>query len=281
MQRLLCSILALFLVGALQAQINTPAPSPYSKIHQTVGLTDVTVEYSRPAVKGRTLFVDVEAWGQTWRTGANAATKVTFSQDVKLNGKEVKAGTYALYSIPGQKEFTVMLYNDLSLGGNVAKYDETKEAVRFMAPTKKAPMFFENFTIHFNNLKAESGEMALLWGNYYVPIDISAPNKEKIMKQIDMAMAGPTAGEYFTAASYYLDNKVHLDKALTYIRKANEMRPDKFWMIRREALILAELGKYKEAVAAAEKSKQLATEAKNDGYIKMNTESIAKWKTKI
>ncbi|MEL6867251.1 MAG: DUF2911 domain-containing protein, partial [Bacteroidota bacterium] len=130
------SLAVLFGTSQLSAQINTPAPSPFSKVEQQVGLTDVTIEYSRPSVKGRELFVDVEKWGMPWRTGANAATKITFSDDVKLEGKEVPAGTYAIYSIPDPSEWTIMIYKDVTIGGNMSKYDEAQEAARFKVKTK-------------------------------------------------------------------------------------------------------------------------------------------------
>jgi len=271
----LCLLLS---VSQLQAQIQTPAPSPSCKTEQMVGLTTVTLDYSRPSVKGRELFVDVEAWGQIWRTGANRSTKITFSDDVKLEGHDVPAGTYALYSIPGQTDFTIMLYKDLTLGGNVAKYDAANELVRFKVKTQKTQSHVESFHIHVGNLKSNSADIALMWGAYYIPFKLETEVDAKVQKQIDAAMGGPSRGEYYTAARYYLDNDKDMNKALTWIQAANKMDA-KFWQLRVEALILAKLGKYKDAIATANKSTAMAEEAKNTGYPKMNAKSIAEWKS--
>ena len=149
MEKLLTS---LFMMAAVMmvtnsaiAQINTPAASPGCKVEQVVGLTTVNLDYSRPSVKGRTLFVDVEAFGSIWRTGANRATKITFSDDVKIEGNSVPAGTYALYSIPDPTDWTIMLYKDLTVGGNVSKYNKADELVRFKVKGYKRSSFVESF----------------------------------------------------------------------------------------------------------------------------------------
>ena len=265
-------------VSQLQAQIQTPAPSPSCKTEQVVGLTTVKLDYSRPSVKGRELFVDVEAWGQIWRTGANQSTKISFSDDVKIEGHDVPAGTYALYSIPDPTNFTIMLYKDLKLGGYVAKYDEANELVRFKVKTQKTQDNVESFHIHIGNLKSNSADIALMWGPYYVPFKLETEVDAKVQKQIDAAMGGPSRGEYYTAARYYLDNDKDMNKALTWIQAANKIDA-KFWQMRVEAQILAKMGKYKEAIATAQKSTAMAEEAKNAGYPKMNAKSIAKWKS--
>lgn len=247
-------------------------------MEQVVGLTTVSLEYSRPSVKGRELFVDVEAWGQIWRTGANQSTKISFSDDVKIEGKDVPAGKYALYSIPGKDMWTVMIYKDLTLGGNVAKYDEANELVRFKVKGMKTQDNVESFHIHVGNIKANSADIALMWGPYYVPFKMEVEVDARVEKNIESVMAGPNRGEYYTAARYYLDNDKDLNKALGWIRKANEI-DSKFWQLRVEALILGKMGKYKDAIATAEKSTAMATAAQNTGYPKMNSKSIAEWKS--
>ena len=281
MKKVILSIFTFcLLIGAsqLQAQIKTPAPSPSCKTEQVVGLTTVKLDYSRPSVKGRELFVDVEAWGQIWRTGANQATKISFSDDVKLEGHAVPAGTYALYSIPDPNNFTIMLYKDLTVGGNVAKYNEADELVRFKVKTQKTKDHVESFHIHVGNLKSNSADIALMWGSYYIPFKLETEVDAMVEKQIEAAMGGPSRGEYYTAARYYLDNGKDMSKALTWIKAANKI-DTKFWQLRVEAQILAKMGKYKDAIATAQKSTAMAEEAKNAGYPKMNAKSITEWKS--
>ncbi len=273
---MLSAILSLALPTLSVAQIDTPAPSPFGKVMQKIGLAEVTVEYSRPSKKGRKLFVDVEEWGKMWRTGANASTKISFSEDMTVAGQEVPAGTYALYSIPDPNEWTFMLYNDLKLGGNVAKYDPGKEQLRFKAKTEMLPMEVETMTLGFGDLKADQASMYLIWGKYYVDFDIKSEVDKKVMTQIESVMNGPSRGEYYSASRYYYSNDKDLNQALKWIRKAN-MMDAKFWQLRLEAQILAKMGQYDEAIKQANKSTQLAIAAENKAYPKMNSKSITEW----
>lgn len=281
MNKLLFTLCALTIWSlGLNAQIQTPAASPAASVYQKVGLTDIKIEYSRPSQKGRELFVDVESFGKKWRTGANGASKITFSDDVKVEGHDVPAGTYAIYSVPGKEEFTVMIYKDTKIGGNMAKYDEAMEHCKFKVKTQMLPMSFENFTFVFNDVTANSAHIGFMWGKYYVPFKVTTIVDEVVMETIDKVMAGPSKGDYYTAASYYYSNDKDMNKALKWIQMANEGDKKKFWQVRMESLILAKLGKYGEAIKTAEMSKSLAMEAKNDGYVKMNTVSIKEWMAK-
>jgi len=153
MKNLLLTIcLAVAFVFTADAQIKTPAPSQFCKVEQDLGLTTVALEYSRPNVKGRELFVEVEAWDKMWRTGANGSTKITFGADAMIGGQKVKKGKYAIYSIPNKEKFTVMLTSDLTMGGNVDKYDETKEVARFSTKTMNSPFFYETLTFEFADI---------------------------------------------------------------------------------------------------------------------------------
>ncbi|HHM20910.1 MAG TPA: DUF2911 domain-containing protein [Bacteroidetes bacterium] len=263
-----------------KAQIETPALSPFCKMEQKVGLTDVTVEYSRPGMRGRTLFVDVESFGKIWRTGANASTKLTFSDDVKLEGHDVPAGTYALYTIPDPGTWTVMLYKDLTLGGNVSKYDESKELLRFKVARKRLSEPMETFTINIGNFAGNTAEIALQWGEYHVPIKLEVNYDDKVMKAIESTLSGPSRSDYYTAARYYYDTDRDLAKAYKWIKKANEMS-ERYWQLRLQAQIEAKMGNYKQAIATATRSTQLAKEAGNMAYEKMNARSISEWKAKM
>ncbi len=264
-------------VFSTDAQIKTPAPSQSCKIEQGVGLTKVIIEYSRPNVKGRELFVEVEEFGQMWRTGANATTKITFEDDVKLEGKEVKKGTYGLYSIPGKEKWTVMLTSDLKLNGNVAKYDVAKEVVRFDVQTQEMPVNIETFTIDIGDIEDDGALISLMWGTYLVSFQMDLDTDTQVMEQIENALAGTSKGEYYSAGSYYFRKGKDMNKALEYVRKANEMGEPKFWQVYKEAEILAELGQFKEALEVSQKSLDLAKAADYKPYIKRNEDFIKKY----
>ncbi|MDN5217171.1 DUF2911 domain-containing protein [Fulvivirgaceae bacterium BMA12] len=270
-----------FLVHFSEAQISTPSPSPTGKVEQKVGLTDVTINYSRPGVKGRKVFVDVEEYGKMWRTGANSATTLAFSDDVKLEGKEVPAGKYALYSIPGQEEWTVMIYKDLGLGGNVGAYDASKELTRFTVKSVNNPVHVESFTIDVGDLKNESATIRLMWSDIIVPIKMTVDTESKVMASIDRFAKNPNASlvnQYASAANYYFANDKDLNKALEWITKAVEFNPNAFWHVQTKARIQAKMKDYKGAIATANKSMEIAKAAKNDfGYIKSNQGYIEKW----
>ena len=251
------------------AQIDTPAPSPFCKIEQKVGLTNVTLEYSRPGVKGRELFVDVEAFGKIWRTGANASTKITFSDDVTLEGHKVPAGTYAIYSIPDPVNWTIMLYKDLTLGGNVSKYNKEEEFLRFKVKGHTRTNFVESFKIDIDDLKDNSATLSLKWGNYYVPFKLGVSYREKVMKQIEKAIAGTTRSEYYSAAKFYFDENKDLGKAYEWVKIANQ-KGERYWQLRLQARIEAKLGMKDKAKMSIQKSSALAKSAGNDGYAKAN-----------
>lgn len=283
MKKTLFTILAFAFVASftmVEAQIETPAPSPFCKMEQKVGLTDVAIEYSRPSMKGRKLFVDVESFGDIWRTGANASTKITFSDDVKVEGNNVPAGTYALYTIPDPSSWTIMLYKDLTLGGNVAQYDESMEVARFKVTRKRLSEPVETFTINIGNFTSNGAEIALQWGEYHVPIRLEVNYDDKVMKAIDATLSGPDRNDYYTAARYYYDTDRDMAKAYDWIKKANGLS-ERYWQVRLQAQIEAKMGKYKDAIATANRSTRLALEAGNKGYEKMNNDSIAEWKSKM
>lgn len=256
------------------AQINTPAASPSCKMEQVVGLTTVSLDYSRPSVKGRVLFVDVEAFGSIWRTGANQSTKITFSDDVKIEGNSVPAGTYALYSIPGPVDWTIMLYKDLTLGGNVAKYNEEDELVRFKVKGYKRSNFVESFAIDIADIKDNGATVSLKWGNWYVPFKLEVSYDDQVMKQIEAAMAGTSRGEYYSAAKYYYDNGKDMKQAYEWAKMANQ-KGERYWQLRLQAQIEANLGMKKEAMATMAKSSAVAKAAGSAGYANANEKIMA------
>lgn len=263
------------------AQIRTPQPSPTAKLTQTVGLTEVTVEYSRPSLKDRKAFGEggVVAYGTNWRTGANSATKLTFSDDVKVGGEMLAKGSYAVLSVPGESEWVVMFYPYDKT--DWTSYNDKTPTAKTAVKAKQTSHAVESFTIDINNLRSTSATIDLYWGNTMLSLPIEVEVDKRVMADIDRVMAGPSGNDYFAAATYYHESGKDLKKALEYIQKATAGNDPKFWQVRREALILGDLGMYTEAIAAAEKSATLAEKAGNTEYVKMNKESIAMWTPKV
>lgn len=275
------TLLGIFVASNSIAQVQTPAPSPSGKVEQQVGLTDITINYSRPGVKGRTVFVDVEQYGAIWRTGANGATTLEVSNDVKLEGKDVPKGKYAIYSIPGKETWTVMIYKDLSIGGNVAAYDKANELTRFEVKSVKNPLHVESFTINIGDLKDDAATISLMWSDIVVPIKMTVDTDAQVVASIERFSSNPNGslvGQYASAANYYLSTNKDLSKALGWINKAIEFSPKAFWHVQTKAKIQAKMKDYKGAIATAENSLKLAKAAKSDfGYVKSNEKFIAEW----
>ncbi len=268
---------AIFATTTLQAQIQTPAPSPSAKLEQVVGLTTINIEYSRPGKKGRELFVEVEKWGKPWRTGANSATKITFSDDVKIEGNEVPKGTYALYSIPDMENWTVMLYKDLTLGGNLSKYDKSQEQLRFQVKTIVMDVEMENFAFLIDEIKDNSATIGFVWGKYYVPFSLEVEVDATVMAAIESTMSGPSRNDYYQAARYYYNTDKDTKQALAWAKKANEMEA-KYWQLRLEAQIQAKIGDKNRAIAKIAESSTAAKEAGNADYAEANEKMAEEWR---
>ncbi len=270
----------LFVLTAInfQAQITTPQPSPTSKVEQKVGLTDVTLEYSRPAMRGRTIFGDLVPFGEKWRTGANSNTKITFGDDVIIDGKTLAKGTYAIYTIPQKDAWDVIFYSDASNWGLPQEWDDSKVALTTNVKTMEVSQT-ESFTIEFGDVSnPNSGELKILWGKTGISFPIVVPTDKIAMASIQATMAGdPKENDYFSAGSYYHHSGKDLSQALVWVSKAVEMKPDAYWMLREKSLIQAEMGDKKGAIATAKQSLEVATKAGNKDYMKMNEESITKW----
>ena len=270
------TLVCLLLTGTMIAQISTPAASTSQKIEQVVGLTTVNVDYSRPNVKGRDIFSadGLVPHGKLWRTGANRATKISFSDDVTINGNELKAGDYALTSTPNAKnwQFHFHVYE----GSSWASYIDREPALSVVAMTSGASMT-ESFTIAINNVTDNSADVDFMWATTKCSFKLGVEVEKRVMADIESVLAGPTGGDYYNAASYYHSAGKDLNQALSWINKATDVAEPKFWQVRRKALILADLGKTEEAIKTAKLSMELATKAGNDDYVAMNKKSIAEW----
>ncbi len=265
-----------------QAQIDMPQASPKAKLETKVGLTDVAVEYSRPGLKGRgeKVFGQLLPYGQVWRTGANESTKVSFADDVEINGQPLKAGTYSLYTIPGANEWTVIFNKNLELWGDTG-YKQEEDALRVKVTPVTVPFPQETFSIDFENYTSNSADLVIRWDNALVKAPVKTEVDSKVMAQIDEKMQADSVSgtTYYSAARYYLENNKDQNKALEWINKAIQER-EHFVFYNIKSKILAGQQKYKEAIKAAEKSKQLAKDSNNQDYVKISDELIARYKEK-
>lgn len=274
----LITLLLVFTGISIQAQIKAPQPSPTSKIEQAVGLTDVTLEYSRPSMRGRAIFGNLVPFGEKWRNGANANTKITFSTDVVIDGKDLKKGSYAIYSVPNKDAWEIIFYSDATNWGLPQKWDDNKVALKTSVKTETMPFTIETFEMGFDNLAdANQGSLFILWENTLISVKINVPTDAITMKSIEKVFAGPSGNDYFSAASYYYNADKDLNKALNWVNKAVEMNPKAFWMTRQKSLIQAKMGDKKGAIATANTSLDVAQKAGNNDYVKMNKDSIAEW----
>ncbi len=272
-------LICLLIGGIIEAQIQTPAPSPLCKFEQKLGLGSVSIEYSRPSVKNRKIFGELVPYGKLWRTGANRSTMITFSENVKFGGKEVAKGSYSLFATPNMANWEIMLYNETNIGGTPKVVDPSKIVAIISVAPEELLSVVETFTIDINDIKPNSGKLVISWENIAVSVDIVTYVDETVMKSIEKVLAGPTSDDYYNAARYYYDNNKDMTTALGWIQKSTTMDA-KYWKLRIESLILGRLGRIQEAIAAAEKSKSLAMADGNDEYVRMNDEAISEWKKK-
>jgi hypothetical protein len=267
-------------LSAQTPAVNFPAASPACTIKQRVGLTDIEIVYSRPGVKNRTIFGGIVPYDQVWRTGANQATKVTFSTPVKLEGNDIPAGTYALFTIPGEKEWTIIINKGATQWG-AFQYNEKDDVARFKVTPVTLVETIETFTIEFNHIRDESAVLNLVWEKTVVPIHLAVDVTNKLVPQIEAAMAAPgkkTDGFYFQAATFYYNHDLDLQKALDWVNAglADNSRIA-YEMLHLKAQILAKQGNKAGAIAAAKQSSELAIKAEGPGssFVKMNDDLIS------
>lgn len=281
MKKIMLTAVFAFATLAIQAQVKTPQASPSTKIEQVVGLTDVEIDYSRPSIKGRTVFGELVPYGKLWRTGANANTTVSFSEDVTIDGKVLKKGKYALYTLPKADSWDVIFYSTTDNWGLPENWDETKVAVRTTVKPESLNRKVETFTIGVNNVENDFAFLELSWEKTVVAIKFEVPTQKTAMKSIEKTLAGPTSGDFFSSAQYFYQSNGDLNKALVWVNKAVEMEKDApFWYLRLKSLIQAKKGDKVNAIETAKLSLAAAEKAKNMDYVKMNRDSIAEWSKK-
>jgi hypothetical protein len=254
-------------------KVEFPAPSPACTLKQRIGLTDIEVDYSRPSVKGRDIFGGLVPFDKVWRTGANQATKIIFSTPVKLNGTEIPAGTYALLTIPGKDEWTVIINKGAEQWG-AYKYDEKSDIARIKAVPIKIEGTIDTFTIDFNNIRDDSSILKLAWDKTVVPIKLEVSLVDKVAAQIEAVMASDAKEKpYYQAALFYYNHGLDLQKASKWVDAAIAER-DAHYIVYLKAEILAKLGDKAGAKVAAKHSSELAVKANDTGFVKLNEDLI-------
>lgn len=254
---------------AQPSPVNFPAASPSCTIKQRVGLTDIQIAYSRPGVKNRTVFGGIVPYGTVWRTGANSATKITFSTPVKLEGNDVPAGTYSLFTIPGADTWTIIINKDANQWGSF-QYNSNDDLVRFtVTPMTLDDTTVDAFTIEFTQIRDDSAVLMLIWDKTVVPIQLQVDVVSKIVPEIEAAMAAPgkkSDGFYYQAAEFYYDHDLDLKKAMDWVNAGLADKPMiAFEILHLKAEILAKQGDKDGAIAAAKQSTELSIKAEGPG----------------
>ncbi|MEO6150099.1 MAG: DUF2911 domain-containing protein [Mucilaginibacter sp.] len=266
----------LLIVALLVCTVNTyaqeaariPGASSTQTIIQDFGLGKVSLTYSRPNVKGRKIFGGIQPYGEVWRTGANWATTITFSEETTVEGTKVAAGTYALFTIPGETEWTVIL-NKTSKQWGAYSYKEADDVLRFKVPGIALKEKRETFTIAFANVTTKTADLYLIWDLTAVAIKLGTNDDAQIVKNIDVLMQGDKK-PYFDAIQYYYENNHDLDKALAWATEAEKAEPKAPWFKLWKARVLLKQGKKAAAIAVATEGVNLARAEKDDEYVRLN-----------
>lgn len=273
-----------FLAFEMNAQVRTPSASPSAKSSQTIGLTEFNLEYSRPSMKGRAIFGQGDEFlvpfGKVWRTGANAVTKLSFDTDVSINGTELEKGAYAILTVPNAETWEVKFYKHDSRSWSSYIEKDPVASVKVKSMTVKGHKL-ETYTMTFQGLaEPGKGSLEIHWENTLVTLSIDTQVDETVMEGVKKMLAGPTPMDYYRIGAYYHDSGKDLKQALEYVQKQTKRDDARFWQLRKESLILADLGMKEDAINVAKKSLSMAEKAGNEDYVKMNTASIAEWSKK-
>lgn len=255
-----------------------PQPSPAAEIEQRIGLTDVTVKYSRPGVKGRTLWGDLVPYDKVWRTGANKATFFSVSTEVSIEGKTLPAGDYAIFTIPGASEWTVIFSKNTEQWGT-GDYKSEEDALRVSVKPVMGDHMVESLQFSFDKVNGNTAKLVFAWDKLSFDLSIGVDPHAVAEKNIEAAIK-ETENAFRTfnnAARYYIDNDKDPKQALEWATKSVSMS-EKFWNVYVLSLAQAANGQHKEAIKTAERSKELAIAADYQPYVKRNDDNIAKWK---
>ena len=278
MKKIIIALAIMIANFTIEAQVKTPQSSPKAIIQQSVGLTDVEIEYSRPSARGRAVFGNLIPFGKVWRTGANENTTISFSDDVLIDGKTLKKGKYSLYTVPKIESWEMIFYKTTDNWGNPEEWKEENVALRATVKPETLNKSVETFTIGISGLDNNFAYLEISWENSFAALKFEVPTQKKATANIEKALSGPTSADYFAAAQFLFQSNGDNAKALEYVNKSLEMAKDKpFWYNRLKSLVQAKLGDKKGAIDSAKASLAAAEQAKNQDYVKMNKDSISEW----
>ncbi|SEM07626.1 Protein of unknown function [Aquimarina amphilecti] len=269
--------ISIITVATVHAQLKVPALSPYSTTTQTVGLTDITLEYSRPSKRNRIIFGEkgIIPFGELWRTGANAATKISFSNDLTIFNTTIKKGSYAILTKPGQSTWEIHFYPYES--GTWNSYVNKKPIASFNTKSIQKNDVSESFLIYIDTITLDSAKLLFTWDTTKIILPLKLKTHEKTMANIKKILSGPSNFDYFQAALYLHEAQQDLDTALAYIQKVTNVENPLFFQVYRESLILADLNRKTEAISVAKRSLELSKKAGNKDLIRLNEKNIKKW----
>ena len=274
------ALAACFFSLNVSAQITHPKASPFATMEQEVGLSKITVKYSRPAARGREIFGNLVPYGRIWRVGANESTKITVSAEMEVEGNTLPAGTYALYAFPEADTWQIAFHTNTAHWGDGRKnYNPEEDLFRITVVPEELPYHQENFLIAFDSITHNSAQMQLIWASTQVSIPFKVDTHAQIETEIAKQLAeNPTAQTYYEAARYLQEQGKNFERALSYLKKALELGGDTYYFHRVKSLVEAELGDYASAIESAQKSLEIADQLEKDEFVRMNQANIDQWK---
>ena len=272
-------ILIVLVSTSTNSQITHPKASPFAQIEQEIGLSKISIAYSRPAARGRKVINGLVPYGRIWRVGANESTKITVDTDMTVQGNSLPKGTYALYAFPEKGEWQIAFHSNTTHWGDGRKnYNANEDVFRIKVKPQAIPYHQENFLIAFDYITHNAANLNLIWESTKLTIpfkiDTNAQMELEIAQQIK---ENPTAATYYESARYLQEQGKDFERALGYLNKALELGGDTYYFHRVKSLVQAELGDYKAAILSAEKSLQISSELEKDEFVRMNEKNIKKW----
>ncbi len=268
MKKLILTGISAFICSCIFAQVKMPAPSPTQVLKQDFGIGSIELTYSRPSTKGRKIFGELVPFNKLWRTGANAATMIRFSEPVEIKGKKIDTGSYVLYTIPNADSWEIVLNKGLSNWG-IDGYKESEDVARFYVDVQHAKEKIENLTMQFDDIKPTSCNLNIMWDKTMIAIPIECNIQDRLKKSIEAAMLTDKK-PYWQAAQFYNEWEKNSTKALDNATKALVDNPKAYWIWLYKAKIQQEMGDKAGALESSKKSMDLAAADKNDDYVKLN-----------
>lgn len=279
-------LILIFCSALCRGQLDHPKASPFAKIEQDFGLSKVSIEYSRPAVRGRTIFGNdvyglsgLVPYNRIWRVGANESTKVTFDTMVRIMGKKLQPGTYALYAFPHQDMWEIVFHSNTShWGDGRQEYDSDEDVLRVTVTPKSTLSFQENFQISFDRITHNSVDIIWNWEHIRITIPVVVDTDAAMENQIKEKLHNdPTAQTYYEIARYYQERRINSTLALDYVNQALKLGGTTYYFCRVKSLLLAELGRYQDAILSARASLKIAQNLGKDEFVRMNEKNILVW----